>query len=117
MAKLEARFEKDSSNRGSGRYDQRDADPRDSEDVGRDVGRGIQDAWGSTRDVWDSSCRLLSDLIVGVGQAFAPRNDNRSSRPRDYDNRPRRDYDRYEGRDYGRDYGDDEKTKSAAKDT
>jgi hypothetical protein len=51
----------------------------------RGVRNDVQEMWESGRDVWDGSCRLLSNLIIGVGEAIAPPTYYRRTVERDHD--------------------------------
>lgn len=54
---------------------------RDSRGVRNDV----QEVWESGRDIWDGSCRLLSNLVVGIGEAIAPATYYRRTVEREHD--------------------------------
>lgn len=58
---------------------------RDDEFDDRRLRQDVQDVWDSSRDVLDGSCRLLSSLIIGVGEAFAPTTYSRRRVEREYD--------------------------------
>jgi len=51
----------------------------------RTVRHDVQDVWESSRDVWDGGCRLLSNLVIGVGESLGPPSYYRRRIERDYD--------------------------------
>jgi hypothetical protein len=51
----------------------------------RGVRNDIQEVWESGRDVFDGSCRLLSNLVIGIGEAIAPATYYRRTVERDHD--------------------------------
>ena len=65
----------------SGRTTERDRD--DASD--RRLREDVQEVWESSRDVWDGSCRMLSSLVIGIGEALAPPSYSRRRVEREYE--------------------------------
>jgi hypothetical protein len=51
----------------------------------RGVRTDVQDVWESGRDIWDGSCHLLSNLVIGIGEACAPPTYYRRTVEREHD--------------------------------
>ena len=60
-------------------------DDRDRDRDVRGVRNDVQEVWESGRDVWDGGCRLLSNLVIGIGESLGPPSYYRRRVERDYD--------------------------------